>query len=71
MVPTVPFGNGVARAWVSEDPDGNPTGVGVNLSQKALEGLPEKPFAVVLYFPNNGATDFYTHMLLDWNPEGA
>jgi len=68
--PTVPFGNGVARAWVSEDPDGNPTGVGVNLSQKALEGLPEEPVAIVLYFPNNGATDFYTHMLIDWNPEG-
>ena len=68
--PTVPIGNGVARAWVSEDPDGNPTGVGVNLSEKALEGLPEEPAAFVLYLPNNGATDFYTHILLDWNPQG-
>ena len=68
--PTVPIGNGVARAWVSEDPDGNPTGVGVNLSEKALEGLPEESAAFVLYLPNNGATDFYTHILLDWNPQG-
>jgi hypothetical protein len=68
--PAVPFGNGVARAWMSEDPDGNPTGVGVNLSEKALEGLPEEPTQTVLYFPNHGATDFYTHILLDWNPQG-
>jgi hypothetical protein len=68
--PTIPFGNGVARAWVSEDHAGNPTAVGVNLSQKALEGLPEHPSAFVLYFPKNGATDFYTHMLIDWAPHG-
>ena len=68
--PSVPLGNGVARAWVSEDSEGNPTGVGVNLSEKALENLPEEPMNIVLYLPNNGATDFYTHVLLDWNPQG-
>lgn len=68
--PTVPIGNGVARAWVSQDPDGNPTAVGLNLSEKALERLPSEPTQYVLYFPNNGATSFYTHVLLDWNPLG-
>lgn len=68
--PTVPIGHGVARAWVAENPGGDPVAVGINLSEKALEGLPSTPQAFVLYFPNRGATDFYTHVLLDWNPYG-
>ncbi len=35
--PTVPIGKGVARAWVSVNQEGNPTSVGINLSEKALE----------------------------------
>lgn len=68
--PTVPLGMGVARAWVSEDPQGNPTGVGVNLSEKALEGLPGEMEVLTLELPKNGATDFYTHIMVDWNPQG-
>jgi len=68
--PTVPVGNGVARAWVAQDEDGNPTAVGVTLSEKALQRLPSEGTAYVLDFPKQGATDFYTHVLMDWNPNG-
>ena len=68
--PSVPIGHGVARAWISQDISGNPTAVGINLTEKALESLPDQPSSWVLFFPNHGATDFYTHVLVDWNPQG-
>ncbi|MGE5424523.1 MAG: DUF5602 domain-containing protein [Syntrophothermus sp.] len=68
--PTVPIGNGVARAWVQEDDNGAPLAVGINLSEKALENLPPDPTQYVLYFPKNKGENFYKHMLVDWNPQG-
>ena len=68
--PTIPIGRGVARAWVQENSDGEPLAVGINLSQKALEGLPLEPTAYVLQFPDQKGKYFYKHMLVDWNPQG-
>ena len=68
--PTIPIGEGVARAWVSQNPNGVPIAVGINLSEKALENLPGDPRQFVFNFPNHGATHFFTHMLVDWNPQG-
>lgn len=68
--PTVPFGNGVARAWVSVDLNGDPTGVGINLSEKALSKLPSESSSFVLQFPKTKGLNFYTHALIDWNPVG-
>lgn len=67
---TFPLGKGVVRAWVKENKDGIPVSVGVNLSEKALENLPEDPAVYVLELPSNKGQNFYTHVLLDWNPEG-
>jgi len=67
---SLPIGNGVARAWVSENNDGEPVAVGINLSEKALENLPAVPAAYVLTLPKNKGENFYTHVLLDWNPQG-
>lgn len=67
---TVPMGNGVARAWVSVDKQGMPTAVGINLSEKALSGLPKEPAQFVLDFPDVKGGNFYKHALVDWNPEG-
>jgi hypothetical protein len=66
----VPMGNGVAQAWITEDADGIPTAVGVKLNEKALVNLPSETETFVLNFPKQGATDFYTHILVDWNPQG-
>jgi hypothetical protein len=68
--PTVPVGNGVARAWVRENEEGDPVSVGINLSEKALTNLPDQPAQYVLYFPKNKGKNFYKHMLVDWNPQG-
>lgn len=67
---TLPIGNGVVRAWVSENIDGEPVSVGVNLSEKALENLPTEPAEYVLILPKNKGKNFYTHVLIDWNPQG-
>lgn len=68
--PTLPVGNGVGRAWVQIDANGDPTSVGLNLSGKALEGLPEEDQQFVFFFPKVKGKNFYTHMLVDWNPHG-
>lgn len=67
---TLPIGKGVVRAWVSQDFNGDPVAVGVNLSEKALENLPAEPAQYVLILPKNKGKNFYTHVLLDWNPQG-
>jgi len=66
----MPIGDGVGRAWVTVNKDGDPTAVGISLSEKALEGLPEQASQYVLELPRNKGMHFYTHALLDWNPQG-
>jgi len=67
---TVPVGNGIARAWVTENESGEPVSVGVTLSEKALENLPSEHADFVLPLPKGKGKIFYTHVLLNWNPQG-
>jgi hypothetical protein len=67
---TVPIGNGIARAWIQVNKNGDPLSVGINLSGKALMNLPDEPQAYVLELPKNKGNNFYTHVLFDWNPQG-
>ena len=67
---SIAIGNGYAKAWVSENSNGDPTAVGINISEKGLEELPDSLAQFVLPLPKNKGKDFYTHALLDWNPEG-
>ncbi|HLO92229.1 MAG TPA: hypothetical protein VK172_13785 [Lentimicrobium sp.] len=70
--PTVPFMGGTARAWikVSGNGNGDPTSVGIDVSENVLQNLSTDPVNIVLQFPNNKGGNFYTHMLVDWNPNG-
>jgi len=68
--PAVRIGMGEAQTWISEDENGNPMAVGVNLSDRVLDKLPADPRDYVLTFPHHGATDFYKHLLINWNPNG-
>jgi hypothetical protein len=68
--PTVPVGNGIARAWIKQDKNGIPSAVGITLSEKALEKLPDHIEQYVLEFPDHAGSYFYTHALVDWNPQG-
>lgn len=67
---TVPVGSGVARAWVEVNKDGDPLSVGINLSEKALNNLPEEDTQWAIELPKNKGNHFYTHVLFDWNPDG-
>jgi len=67
---TLPIGNGVARAWVTENLNGKPVAVGINLSDKALENLPAEPAMFTFTLPKNKGENFYTFVALDWNPHG-
>ena len=68
--PTLPVGKGIGRAWVTENSAGEPVSVGVNLSEKALENLPVEHTDYVFILPKNKGENFYTHVLLNWNPQG-
>lgn len=67
---TQPIGNGIARAWVSQTKDGAPVSVGVTLSEKALEKLPEDPATLLFTLPDNKGAGFYKVVELNWNPHG-
>lgn len=68
--PAAEVGDGNARAWVKEGQDGEPLEVGLSLSAKALENLPQEHMAFVLPFHPNKGKRFYDHVLLDWSPDG-
>lgn len=68
--PTVKVGDGVARAYVKENRAGVPIEVGLNLSAKALEKLPQHHADFVLPFHPNKGKRFYDHVLLGWAPDG-
>lgn len=68
--PSVAVGNGNAQAWVTVNKNGDPTDVGINLSEKALEGLPTAQTNFMLALPSNKGKGFYTYATLNWNPQG-
>jgi len=68
--PAVSIGDGEVRAWVSEDPSGNPTAVGISISEEALNDLPTINQEYILTFDPSSATNFYTFVSLDWSAHG-
>lgn len=68
--PSVKIGNGIARAYVKENREGEPIEVGLNLSAKALENLPHHHADFVLPFHPNKGKRFYDHVFIGWAPEG-
>lgn len=72
--PAQDVGNGTARAFVTLDADGNPTDVGMRISESALDGLPENmdtPSDVYqLDLPEQASATAFEYATLDWNPHG-
>lgn len=68
--PSVSLGDGTASTFIVEDVNGDPVELGVRISESALNNLPDEMLAFVLELPGEAKTDFYTHVLLDWNPHG-
>lgn len=64
-------GNGIAYSWVTLDAEGNPSAIGVNLTESALSCLPEGEVAeYILPLPEEASATPYNHIGLDWNPKG-
>lgn len=68
--PSVSVGDGTARAWVMVDHAGKPTSTGINFSEQALSGLPDKMEEYVLELPTEAKLTLYKHFTFGWNPEG-
>jgi hypothetical protein len=68
--PETHVGNGMARTWVKMSDKGEPLAVGVNMSEGALEGLPEEPEIYMLEMPRQMSSTLYQSVALDWNPAG-
>ncbi|MFD4267539.1 DUF5602 domain-containing protein [Rhodococcus sp. NPDC058481] len=68
------IGNGSARTFVALDAEGNPSEVGIRLTEAALDGLPEhqgKPAEVfTLEFPEQVSGTPFEFATLDWNNHG-
>ncbi|GAA4454167.1 DUF5602 domain-containing protein [Nibrella saemangeumensis] len=73
----VPFGNGTARSWVRLSQQGNPTAVGVTLTEAAMQGLPADitPGMVwmaeyIMTLPDEARMLPFNHIAVNWNPRG-
>ena len=68
--PAEPFNGGVVRTMVTMTRDGVPVEIGVRISEKVLEDLPEQPQIITLDLPNKMVGLTFEHVDLDWNPGG-
>jgi hypothetical protein len=68
--PAVPIGNGMGQAWASFDQTGDPSAVGLTLSEQALTGLPSEPAEYVLLFHPRFHAEPFTHLFVGYNPHG-
>ena len=74
--PTVAVGTGAARSFVSADASGNPTEIGIAVTEIALSSLPATPvFGTMYELALPGSTTATTklpfdHLSFDWNPNG-
>lgn len=73
---TVQVGPGSARSFVAADANGNPTEIGLALTETALTGLPATPIFGTMYdlpLPTSATATAkmpFDHISFDWNPNG-
>ena len=74
--PQVQMGNGHARSWININHDGTPLAIGVEMTDGALQNLPQDPgdfaastFVLTLHQKAKGITPF-DHIVLNWNVHG-
>jgi len=72
------LGDGTARSYVKIDGAGNPTEVGLVMSEQAMNGLPSGAGehghahhqSIDIPLPPQASATPYDHIGLDWNPDG-
>lgn len=69
---TEALGLGIATPYAIIDKQGNPVEIGVRLTEKALDGLPQgdAPSMYVLNFPEEAAKTPVKNLMLNWYPKG-
>jgi hypothetical protein len=68
--PIQTFGSGTARTFVTLNPAGDPTAVGVLLSESVLSSLPETLTEVILPLPDEGADTPFNFVRVTFGPQG-
>lgn len=72
--PSQDLGNGTVRTYAVLDEGGNPTEVGLRMTQAALDGLPGStagpPPMLMIDFPDQASATAFDHVMLNWNPVG-
>jgi hypothetical protein len=68
--PVAALAGGTARAYVTLDPSGAPTDLGVALTETALVGLPSTPAEFVVALPPQASATVYKHATINWQPHG-
>jgi hypothetical protein len=66
----VPMGDGYVESWIELDSAGNPSSLGISISEAAFMSLPDEITEWSLALPSEASATPFTHMGLDWNPSG-
>lgn len=67
---TKTLGSGTAKSFVELDNSGNPTAIGLVLSETSLDGLGDQMSELVLPVPSQAGPTNVKHIVIDWNPMG-
>lgn len=70
---TTVVGKGSAYSWVKLDDAGNPTSIGISLTDSAMVGLSEVPFPPQMFnvsLPAQASATAFNHIGLDWGAMG-
>ncbi len=68
--PAQQMGDGVLRTTVTMSHDGTPQSIGLRISEKVLEGLPDSEINLSLKLSNKMKGMAFDHIDFGWNPHG-
>ncbi|HSM62300.1 MAG TPA: hypothetical protein VK833_00020 [Gillisia sp.] len=68
--PAKQLGDGVLRSMVVMKHDGTPESIGLRISEKVLEGLPDEEHNITLDLSNKMKGMAFDHIDFGWNPHG-
>lgn len=72
--PSATVGDGQMKAYATLDKDGNPTAVGLRVSEAGLRGLPATdpapPLMEMVDFPDQASATVFDHVMYNWNSQG-
>lgn len=68
--PAKQMSNGVIRSMVVMKHNGTPESIGVRVSEKVLQGLPNEELNITLQLPNKTKGLAFDHIDFGWNPHG-